>query len=257
MLDRLRSYFQYWLKAKGPDKVHSPFVFRLYTERILSDKHYYAFAGIEKQRERLLNTAESITDVDPGAGSRKGTSNRTIQHIAKNSLLSPAQGRILFRLAEHFQPQIMLELGTSLGISALYLAKACRGELHTIEGQPSVARIAHSVIKKGGVKNVQLHEGLFDEVLPQLLPKLGKVDLLYLDGNHTFEATLAYFHQILPYLHDASVIIMDDIRWSKGMMNAWEHLCQRDDIHVSIDLQKFGLLFFRPSQVKEHFILRV
>lgn len=48
MLSRIASYFRYWIKSKGPNRVHSPFVFDLYTNIILSDKHFYAFQAIEK-----------------------------------------------------------------------------------------------------------------------------------------------------------------------------------------------------------------
>lgn len=97
---------------------------------------------------------------------------RKVKVIAANSLLSPKQGRILFRLVEHFQPKVILELGSSLGISALYLAKASQGVVHTIEGQESIAKIAKSVFNKGKVDTIQLHVGLFEDVLPDLLNSL-------------------------------------------------------------------------------------
>ena len=257
MLSRIASYFRYWIKSKGPNRVHSPFVFDLYTNTILSDKQYYAFASIEKIREHLLKSEQIISDPDPGAGSKGVLKTRKVKVIAANSLLSPKQGRILFRLVEHFQPKVILELGSSLGISALYLAKASQGTVHTIEGQESIAKIAKSVFNKGKVDTIQLHVGLFEEVLPDLLKSLKSIDFLYMDGNHTYEATLRYFNQIRPYLNDKSIIVVDDIRWSVPMMNAWEWLSKQEDIHVSIDLQKFGLLFFRKAQVKEHFILSI
>lgn len=257
MLSRIASYFHYWIKSKGPNRVHSPFVFDLYTNTILSDKQYYAFASIEKIREQLLKSEQIISDPDPGAGSKGISKTRRVKAIAANSLLSPKQGRILFRLVEHFQPKVILELGSSLGISALYLSKASQAALHTIEGQESIAKIAKSVFNKGKADTIQLHVGLFEEVLPDLLNSLKSIDFLYMDGNHTYEATLSYFNQIRPFLHDKSIIVVDDIRWSVPMMNAWEWLSKQEDIHVSIDLQKFGLLFFRKSQVKEHFILSI
>ena len=257
MLSRIASYFRYWIKSKGPNRVHSPFVFDLYTNTILSDKQYYAFASIEKIREQLLKSEQIISDPDPGAGSKGVLKTRKVKVIAANSLLSPKQGRILFRLVEHFQPKAILELGSSLGISALYLAKASQGVVHTIEGQESIAKIAKSVFNKGKVDTIQLHVGLFEEVLPDLLKSLKSIDFIYMDGNHTYEATLRYFNQIRPYLNDKSIIIVDDIRWSVPMINARELLSKQEDIHVSIDLQKFGILFFRKSQVKEHFILSI
>ena len=257
MIARIASFLLYWLRAKGPNRVHSPFVFSLYTDILLSSKQYYAFAGIEKVRKQLLLSEQEITDPDPGAGSQKPSRKRLVKTIAANSLLSPAQGRLLFKLVDHFKPKIILELGTSLGISTLYLSKAFSTEVQTIEGQASVAAIASRVFKNAHATNIQLHQGLFEETLPQLLPQLKQVDMLYMDGNHTYEATIHYFNLIFPYLHKDTVIILDDIRWSADMMRAWSFLSQHEAVHVSIDLQKIGFLFLRPSQEKEHFILRI
>jgi predicted O-methyltransferase YrrM len=257
MLSRIGLYIRYWIHSKGPNRVHSPFVFNLYTNVILSDKHFYTFQAIEKIRAQLLTSEQIISDPDPGAGSKGVLKTRKVKVIAANSLLSPKQGRILFRLIEHFQPKVILELGSSLGISALYLANASKAAVHTVEGQESIAKIAKSVFNKGKVETIQLHIGLFEDVLPNLLNSLKSIDFLYMDGNHTYEATLRYFEQIRPYLNDNSIIVVDDIRWSVPMMNAWETLSKEEDIHVSIDLQKFGILFFRKSQVKEHFILSI
>lgn len=257
MLARIGLYFSYWLRAKGPNRVHSPFVFSLYTDVILPDKQYYAFEAIEKIRTKLLENNSLISDSDPGAGSKSNPHQKTVRSIAHSSLLSPKQGRLLFRLTNHLQPKTILELGTSLGISALYLAKPTSAQVHTIEGRPSLVKLAQQNAKLLHAPNITIHSGRFEDVLPSLLPQLKQVDMLYLDGNHTFEATLRYFEQIRPYMHSDTVIIMDDIRWSIDMMKAWLVLSKQSDIHVSIDLQKLGLLFFRPSQVKEHFILRV
>src|SRR5690606_17020814 len=49
-------------------------------------------------------------------------------------------------------------------------------------------------------------------------------DLLYIDGNHQKEATLSYFEKLLPTVHNDSVMIFDDIHWSRDMEEAWEEI---------------------------------
>jgi hypothetical protein len=61
MLSRIGLYIRYWIHSKGPNRVHSPFVFNLYTNIILSDKHFYAFQAIEKIREQLLKSEQIIS----------------------------------------------------------------------------------------------------------------------------------------------------------------------------------------------------
>ncbi|UZH54849.1 class I SAM-dependent methyltransferase [Salinimicrobium tongyeongense] len=82
-------------------------------------------------------------------------------------------------------------------------------------------------------------------------------DLIYIDGNHQKEATLSYFKKLLPTVHNDSVMIFDDIHWSKGMEEAWEEIKAHPKVKVSIDTFQWGLVFFRREQEKEHFVIRV
>ncbi len=84
-----------------------------------------------------------------------------------------------------------------------------------------------------------------------------KYSLLFIDGNHQKEATLAYFEKLLPTVHNDSVMIFDDIHWSKGMEEAWEIIKQHSEVRVTIDTFQWGLVFFRREQEKEHFVIRV
>jgi hypothetical protein len=76
---------------------------------------------------------------------------------------------------------------------------------------------------------------------------------LYIDGNHRNEALLNYFSVSLPYAQDNSVMIIDDIRWSEGMLNAWLKICKNEHVKVSLDLQNMGIIFFNRKLRKQHF----
>jgi len=255
MIKRLFSYIKYYLKVKNLHRIHSPFVFKLYADHILADRNYYCFKAIEARRNQLLNDQRTLPDKDPGAGSNLNTKHLKVSDVAQKSLIDANYGQFLFRLATHFQPKNILELGTSLGISACYLSKANNAEVHTIEGRADIAEIAKESFRLLNADKVILHPGLFDDILPVLLPILGKLDFVYLDGNHQYDATLRYVRMILPFLHEESVLIVDDIRWSSGMINAWEELCAMNDFHVSMDFRQMGILMKRSHQKKEHFIL--
>jgi hypothetical protein len=51
------------------------------------------------------------------------------------------------------------------------------------------------------------------------------------------------------------VFVFDDIHWSSGMEKAWEYIIKHPEAIVTIDLFELGLVFFRKTQVKEHFVL--
>ena len=91
----------------------------------------------------------------------------------------------------------------------------------------------------------------------QALEKLKQLDYIFIDGNHQEKPTLAYFEKCLPFAHNNSLFIFDDIHWSEGMENAWQQIQQHDAVHVTVDLFYLGLVFLKKEQSKEHFRIRL
>jgi len=252
------AYLTYWLRAKTKHGVHSPFVFNLLTSVIKINKTYYAYESIERIRAEMLHNKNFVEVVDLGAGSTHLTSNkRKIAAIAKHSLKSPKYGQLLFRLVDHFQPRVSLELGTSLGITTLYIAAANKkARVISIEGSQAIANVAIQNFKKMDATNIKLVVGNFDDTLTNELKNIKQLDLVFFDGNHRKEPTLRYFEQCLQLAHNDSVFIFDDIHWSDEMEEAWKIIKQHKQITLTIDLFFLGLVFFRKEQVKEHFVLK-
>jgi predicted O-methyltransferase YrrM len=87
--------------------------------------------------------------------------------------------------------------------------------------------------------------------------KAGNIDMAFVDGNHRYEPTVRYFKELLPAMHEYSILIFDDIHWSKEMEQAWEEIKQDESVTLSIDLFFIGLIFFRKEQkIKQHFVIR-
>jgi predicted O-methyltransferase YrrM len=250
-------YFNYLFRAKTKHDVHSPFVFDLLTKVIQNRERYTIYEHFEKLRFELLNDYQSIKVTDLGAGSTTLKINdRRITDIARHSLKSPKYSQLLFRLVNHFQSQTILELGTSLGVTTLYLAAAnTQANVVTIEGSEAIAELARQNFIKSDAFNIQLVVGNFDEVLQTELKKIKQLDFVFFDGNHRKAPTLSYFEQCLQYAHNNSVFIFDDIHWSDEMEQAWEQIKQHPQVTITIDLFFIGIVFFRKEQVKEHFVL--
>lgn len=207
----------------------------------------------------MLSSRESIEVLDLGAGSRVSKSNlRTISSIAKNAEKPAKFGKLFFRMIERFQPETILELGTSLGITTLYLSKARpEAEVITFEGCPETAKVAEHNFAKAGAKNIRTVVGNIDQTLPEVVKTLKKpIDFAYFDANHRYEPTVRYFNDCLPYINNESVFIFDDIYWSEGMTKAWEEIKQHPQVTLAVDLFWIGLVFFRTEQAKEDFTLR-
>lgn len=251
-------YLQYLTKAVNKHKVHSPFVFELLTEIISPEHAFYAYEEVEDLREKLLQSDREIEVTDLGAGSRVFKSNtRKISEMTKHTVKPAKFGQLLFRLVNHFSPKTILELGTSFGITTLYLALPdSSATVHTIEGCPETLKIALQNFDALDAKNISTTVGNFDDKLPNVLSDLEQLDFVFFDGNHQQEATLKYFEQCLPKAHNDTVFVFDDIHWSKDMEAAWEVIQQHPKVTVSIDLFYLGLVFFRQEQEEQHFMLK-
>ena len=194
---------------------------------------------------------------DLGAGSRISKNNkRTIQSIAKNALAPASQAQAIFKIIEHFKPNNILELGTSLGLTTCYMAEANRKSIvYTIEGSKAIALKAQQLFDSRNLNNIKSLIGNFDDVLPPLLNEMSTIDLAYIDGNHRYEATMRYVETILNKCNQDSIIILDDIYWSKEMTKAWMELKSDVRFSISLDYYHFGVLFLQKRMTKEDFKL--
>jgi predicted O-methyltransferase YrrM len=256
-------YLKYWLTAsngKGHG-IHSPFIFEFVTQ-VLRDRVSYP-ASIEELRKSLLDERRAVPTLDFGAGN---SGERLISEIARTSLKPAKFGQLLYRMARFYQPANILELGTSLGVTTAYLASGALPAgstpgggppVITLEGAPSVAAIARRNFSELGLKNIRIVEGNFDATLPGVLESLPKLDLVFIDGNHRLEPTLCYYREMQPKLHSDSILIFDDIHWSREMEAAWEELKQDNAVRCSVDLFYIGILFFRVGfHTAQHFTIR-
>jgi predicted O-methyltransferase YrrM len=253
---QMLQYIKYLLTARTKYYIHSPFVYEL-CERVIYDRRqYYAFDSIEALRHNLLTSEKVVEVTDFGSGSKVMSKLREINEIAKHATVSPKVGRLLFRLVNHFNPFNIVELGTSLGISTLYLAAANqKATVYTIEGCPQTAKIAAQNFTTLRANNISQIIGQFEVALPDLLTQIPQLDLVFFDGNHRAKPTLQYFEWCLNKAHDDSVFIFDDIHWSEEMTEAWTQIQQHPKVTLTIDLYRVGLVMFRTEQAKEHFKL--
>ncbi len=250
-------YIKFMLNSTNQHSVHSPFIYNLITKCFYNNKNYDDYNILKLYRRQLYNNDLIIFIEDFGAGSRVFKSNaRKISQVAKNAGITQKRAQLLYRLSKYIQPKSVLELGTSLGMatSALGLGNPS-SVITTIEGCPETANISKQKFEEFSLKNVNLIINNFDDELNKFQNQ--KFDLIYIDGNHQKEATLNYFNSLLNTINNDSVIILDDIHWSKGMAEAWQIIKQNKKVTVTIDTFFWGFVFFRKEQVKQHFNIRL
>lgn len=251
-------YLAFYRQAKTKYDIDSPFVSSFILEVLEDKRSFYAFSLIHWLRRQLRKDKRKLRIADHGAGSLVAHSTtRSVSHIAKHGAINDHQGRCLFRMAHVYHPSIMLELGTSLGVSSLYLALAdSRQQLITVEGSPEIAERAAETFYQLRIPNISLIQDTFDQALVEISKEKLRLGLVYLDGDHRKGSSLQYFQQLLPLLHDKSLFIIADIYWSKEMQMAWKEIKSHPKVRVAIDLFDFGVLFFEP-QVREKLDLKL
>ncbi|NNF35863.1 MAG: class I SAM-dependent methyltransferase [Saprospiraceae bacterium] len=247
----IRLFLKYYSGAGTVYDAHSPFIYQFIVEVLDTSKDFYIHEDIENLRQKLTRINKEIDFKELGAGSKiNHSSKRNIKDIARTSATSAKDGKILFNLAIHQQARTILELGTSLGLGTSYLASASSSaQAHTIEGDPASAYMAQRNFDLLGMKNIKLHEGSFDVILPELLKKIKSVDLVYIDGDHTYEGTIKYFNILKDHMSSDGVMVLDDIYWSGEMERAWSEIIEDKKVRVSIDIYSKGFIFF-SSDIK-------
>ena len=252
----------------------------------MSDENsYYAWGEIEKVRAKMLADEREVAFVDYGAGrphptsptKGRGRDYRRICDIAKGSLAKKKYAQMLARLVNWVggplltSPSrggigdwqlamgnglIIVELGTSLGVTTAYMAAMDkRNKVITYEGCPAVAEIAKENWEALGLKNIDCRVG---EITARILDRdLERVDVAFIDANHTYAGTRAYFNVLAEKVHRKSVMIVDDIHYNKEMEQAWREICADERVTSTMDLYQMGLVFFDKDYWKRDYRIRV
>lgn len=131
----------------------------------------------------------------------------------------------LARLAEHAKS--CLEIGTYRGSSAAHLA-AFGAAVITIDVNPDAARCVRE-IGIDRITPITANSGfvLQDPVEAAKIRALAPYDILYIDGDHTFNSAYGDYARFWPFVREGGVIVFDDIRLGMAgdeMRIFWDHV---------------------------------
>ena len=249
-------FIKYSFRAKRRHGVHSPYVYRLQDE---SFKHKFDtnfLKRLKKLEKEIFHSKEELPKSNFGAGSkRKEKDTEKVSVIAQRSRTSRKYGRLLLQLGEHCKAQNVLELGTNLGFGAAYLSQiSTLNSLTSVEGSFEFHKKAKENLEKMKVLGrCTLVNDSFEDYITQ---DKTVYDLIFIDGDHTQAALFNYLHLLRDNMHDETLVVLDDIRWSKDMLEAWQRIVEDKKFHLSMDFFRLGVVAKRSSQEKEHFILK-
>lgn len=128
----------------------------------------------------------------------------------------------------------------------------CTKRIVTVDGNSDLCTIAKEHFSALELKNIELINSDIDSYLNEINQTF---DFVYIDANHTYEATKRYFSMTLGHLSHSGIIVIDDINWSPGMSKAWLEIQHDYPDYLYVENDKIGIVFVNVESVKGHYIL--
>ena len=249
-------FIKYSLIAKGRHGIHSPFVYNLIDQVLRKPISEEVKSRQNRLFKALKNDATIINFEEFGAGSKHLKKQRSVKQIVATNSTKNNYGNLLYRLMEAYKPMNVLEFGTSIGCGTLQLHWGNpEAQLISIEACKETYEFAKKTMAQHQISNhIQLINSTFNDFLEEKI--LVKFDLVFIDGHHDGKRLIDYVKKLEKHTHNDTIFILDDIRWSMDMLNAWNTLVNDEQYHLSIDFFKMGVLIRQSNKRKEHFILR-
>ena len=139
-------------------------------------------------------------------------------HYEDSAMLSGFyQGRVLSMLSHMIQPQVVLEIGTYLGYSALCLAEGLvdGGKVITLDIQEDTNTVARSYVEKTEYKD-KIEFILAPAV--NIIPNLAETfDLVFIDADKPNYSN--YYNLVFDKLRPGGFIIADNVLWSGRVLD--------------------------------------
>ncbi|WP_320053264.1 class I SAM-dependent methyltransferase [uncultured Acetobacteroides sp.] len=251
---QLVEFARYLLKSEHwrGHGVHSPFMYHFIRETLMKASKKPNASQYIAELRRIA--PKSVTKSSFGASPSNQT--ESTHSLLQKISISPKYGKLLNAIVCNYAPKEVLELGSGLGVSSYYLANSnTNSHVVTVEGMKTYADIAQTTFRSLGITNVSVANSTFAEFFESLAPT-PKFDLIFIDGAHTYEATISTFEHSLSVAAPEAFIVLDDIRWSEEMFRAWNQVKQHPQVRVSVDLGRIGIIFLNPILQKQEYQVR-
>ncbi len=136
----------------------------------------------------------------------------------------PTMGNLFTHLVQRKRAENVIEFGTAFGVSGMYFLAGLKannfGQLLTFDPNDVWAKLANENLKQIG-HPYQLTIGTFEENIEKVLPQDQHIDVAFLDAIHTQEFVLPQLEIVLKYSKPGTIVILDDINFSKDMEECW------------------------------------
>lgn len=239
---------------QGGFGIHSPFVYNLVTKVIEIPCEYYRYYDIELIRKELLFRDTPLAY--PDRKKKMQVQNSTLSSVVKREAIRPKEGALLFRLTNYLKSQNILQIGTDMGISTLYLTTyAPNLNCISLENIPEFTPIIQVSFEKGARCPIDLQVGNYRKTLPEALGKMPHPDFVFFNTKYEQTENEWLFETCLKQVIDKTVFVFYGIRANVSMRNLWKKVCDCTEVSVSMDLHSVGIAFFDKKLYKKNYIV--
>lgn len=130
-------------------------------------------------------------------------------------IVGPETGHMLYWLVRVWQPENIVEIGTSIGYSAIWMAAALeengRGKIFTIESHKKRFEMSQKNIADSGISQriIQI-KGHAPEVFESDSTFSKKIDMAFFDA--TKQETQSFFDAVFPRMPVGGLIVVDNVQ---------------------------------------------
>lgn len=253
----IKHYIRYKLAARNEHAIHSPFVFDLYCRALKPQQGKYF--QLIRVAAPDLNAPTRIED-NPAEVANIVIALKQLplllkqpNHISRHQPIKTI--KLLARLLKYLKPSKIVDIGGSLGSSALLCAKAYpQAEIYLFEASKEKATLLEKAL--ASVPNITLEVGERKTLFAQVLEKQIVPNIVYA-VHYTYEELSAYLHAWQMQTNAPLLTFILEKPYSNAEnLLAWQQIQQHPCVSISLDLYEIGLFFVGKNQAKQHFVLR-
>ncbi|WP_019616970.1 class I SAM-dependent methyltransferase [Psychromonas ossibalaenae] len=184
---------------------------------------------IKKLLRKIINTVQNFKEKN----SHKKFLQENIHLLDADGIqthLTSQEKRVLYKLSRGFAKKcIAVEIGSYVGASSCFIAG---GFTHDDSALYCIDTWNNDAMTEGNIdtfhkfkynckyflRKIKMVRGLSYEVVNKVrLLAGGNIDLLFIDGDHTYDGVKADWDSYSPMLQKGSVVVFHDIGWAEGV----------------------------------------
>ncbi|MCD7936801.1 MAG: hypothetical protein LUG98_08080 [Tannerellaceae bacterium] len=219
--------------------VHSPFVYHLITRVIEEKAHYYAYKDIDLIRKKLFHNQEEVVSA---------TGTEPVSLLIQKYDFCKKDGELLFRLANFFKPQHIIQIAPSDFFSTLYLSwYAEQVQSTVIQPKEDLYALCDKFFPSVLGKEMTLKKGESLPVLQDVFSRIPTVDMVYLDDLSSEAELEEAGALILSHKHEHTILLVKGIYQHAAKRSFWKKISDHSDARVIVDLYTYGIILFNKK----------